>query len=229
MQHLIERNKEKDAIWTLSIVCSIHNGSLKLMQECAWWTVCAKCVQPMWHLTCTQQQLAEIHVIMMIQFWSNLLGLLTGFHRVPSIHASTNVIPTGFVSRCRWSLSIWSISDACACRVQASVRLLKMLRHIISKVKIFSDWCSVGTVLLLKCCSSLALWVFDFFLDFLECCSSLTFWDCYKLFVFDFRANLFRWLGLTSSDATTPLSLKVRRRRRESGPLAWHRQGLFND
>ena len=69
----------------------------------------------------------------------------------------------------------------------------KMLRHIISKVKIFSDWCSVGTVLLLKCCSSLALWVFDFFLDFLECCSSLTFWDCYKLFVF------------TSSDAATPL------------------------
>ena len=97
----------------------------------------------------------EIHV--KIQFWSNLLGLLIGFHWVPSIHALTNVIPTGFVSRCRRSLSIWSISDACTCRVQASVRLLKMLRHIISKVKIFSDWCSVGTVLLLKCCSSLAL------------------------------------------------------------------------
>ena len=175
------------------------------MQECVWWTVYAyaKCVQPMWHLTCTQQQLAEIHV--KIQFWSNLLGLLIGFHWVPSIHASTNVIPTGFVSRCRWSLSIWSISDACTCRVQASVRLLKMPRHIISRVKIFSDWCSVGTVLLLMCCSSLPLWVFGFLLESLECCSSLTFWDCYKLFVFDFRPDLFRWLGLTSSDATTPL------------------------
>ena len=175
MQHLIERNKKKDAIYSL-----FHShGLLKLMQECVWWTVCAKCVQPMWHLTCTQQQLAEIHV--KIQFWSNLLGLLIGFHWVPSIHASTNVIPTGFVSRCRWSLSIWSISDACACRVQASVRLFKMLRHIISKVKIFSDWCSVGTdldcppfeVLLL----TLPLWVFGFFLESLQCCSSLTLWD----------------------------------------------------
>ena len=184
MQHLIERNKKKDAIYSL-----FHSyGSLKLMQECVWWTVCAKCVQPMWHLTCTQQQLAEIHVIMMIQFWSNLLGLLIGFHRVPSIHASTNVIPTGFVSRCRWSLSIWSICDACACRVQASVRLLKMLRHIISKVKslltsavlaLFSSW------------SAVLPWLFEsllFFLDFLECCSSLTFRDRYKLFVFDFLA-----------------------------------------
>ena len=125
--------KRKTAIYSL-----FHShGSLKLMQECVCWTVCAKCVQPMWHLTCTQQQLAEIRVI--TQFWSNLLGLLIGFHRVPSIHASTNVIPTGFVSRCRRSLSIWSISDACTCRVQASVRLLKMLRHIIGKVKMFAD------------------------------------------------------------------------------------------
>ena len=139
--------------------------------------MCKVCVQPMWHLTCTQQQLAEIRVI--IQFWSNLLGLLIGFHRVPSIHASTNVIPTGFVSRCRWSLSIWNISDACTCRVQASVRLLKILRHIISKVNIFSDWCSVGTVLdcppleVLLFLASLSLWIFPgipgvlFFLDFL--------------------------------------------------------------
>ena len=116
---------------------------------------------------------------MIIQFWSNLLGLLIGFHRVPSIHASTNVIPTGFVSRCRWSLSIWNISDACTCRVQASVRLLKILRHIISKVNIFSDWCSVGTVLdcppleVLLFLASLSLWIFPglpgvlFFLDFL--------------------------------------------------------------
>ena len=127
---------------------------------------------------------------------------------------------------------LWSICDACACRVQASVRLFKMLRGIISKVNIFSDWCNVGTdldcppleVLLL----TLPLWGFGFFLDFLECCSSLTFWDCYKLFVFDFRADLFRWLGLMSSDATTPLPLKVRRQR-QSGPWAWHRQGLFSD
>ena len=100
MQHLIERNKKKDAIYSL-----FHShGLLKLMQECVWWTVCAKCVQPMWHLTCTQQQLAEIRVI--IQFWSNLLGLLIGFHWVSSTHASTNVIPTGFVSGCRRLLSI---------------------------------------------------------------------------------------------------------------------------
>ena len=107
---------------------------------------------------------------MKIQFWSNLLGLLIGFHWVPSIHASTNVIPTHFVSRCRWSLSISSICDACTCRVQASVRLLKMLRHIIRKVKFFSDWCSVGTVLdcpplevlLLNALNlaSLSLWIF---------------------------------------------------------------------
>ena len=176
MQHLIERNKKKDAIYSL-----FHPyGALKLMQECVWWTVYAyaKCVQPMWHLTCTQQQLAEIHV--KIPFWSNLLGLLIGFHWVPSIHASTNVIPTGFVSRCRWSLSIWSISDARTCRVQASVRLLKMLRHIISKAKTFPDWCSVGTVLdcpppeVLFVLASLSLWIFPgipavlFFLDVLR-------------------------------------------------------------
>ena len=191
------------------------------MQECVWWTVYAyaKCVQPMWHLTCTQQQLAEIHV--KIQFWSNLLGLLIGFHWVPSIHASTNVIPTGFVSRCRWSLSIWSISDACACRVQASVRLFKMLRHIISKVKIFSDWCSVGTVLdcppLEVLLLNLPLWVFGFFLESLECCSSQRF-------------------GITTSySSSRPQMLQRRfwafkvRRRRQSGPWAWHGQGLFND
>ena len=54
-----------------------------------------------------------------------------------------------------------------------------MLRHIISKVKIFSDWCSVGTDLdcppleVLLFLASLSLWIFPgipglmFFLDFL--------------------------------------------------------------
>ena len=174
----------------------------------------------MWHLTCTQQQLAEIHV--KIQFLPNLLRLLIGFHWVPSIHASTNVIPTHFVSRCRWSLSIWSICDACTCRVQASVRLLKMLRHIISKVKTFSDWCSVGTVLdcppleVLLFLASLSLWIFPGLPG--------------VLFL------IWRFGITTSYSSSHPQMLqrrfwafKVRRQRRQSGPWAWHRQGFFND
>ena len=172
MQHLIERNKKKDATYSL-----FHShGLLKLMQECCGGlyvqSVCAT------HVTSNMHPAAACRDSCESQFWSNLLGLLIGCHWVPSIHASTNVIPTCFVS-CRWSLSIWSISDACACRVQASVRLLKVLRHIISKVNIFSDWCSVGTVLdcppleVLLFLASLSLWIFPgipgvmFFLDFL--------------------------------------------------------------
>ena len=165
MRHLIERNKKKDATYSL-----FHShGLLKLMQVCCGGlyvpsVVCAT------HVTSNMHPAAACRDSCESQFWSNLLGLLIGCHWVPSIHASTNVIPTCFVSRCRWPLSIWSISDACICRVQASVRLLKMLRHIIRKVKIFSDWCSVGTVLdcpplevlLLNALNlaSLSLWIF---------------------------------------------------------------------
>ena len=97
VQHLNRTEKKKDRYCLFP-----SHGSLKLMQECLWWT-CAKCVQPMWHPTCTQQ-LVEIHGI--IQFRSNLLGLLIRFRWVPSIHASTNMIPTSFVSRCRRSVSV---------------------------------------------------------------------------------------------------------------------------
>ena len=50
-----------------------------------------------------------------------------------------------------------------------------------------------STVLLLKCCSSLPLWVFGFSWTSWSAVLNLTFWDYYKLFVF------------TSSDAATPL------------------------
>ena len=150
MQHLIERNKKKDAIYSL-----FHShGSLKLMQECAWWTVCAKRVQPMWHLTCTQQQLAEILVI--IQFWSNLLGLLIGFPWVPSIHASTNMIPTHFVSRCRWSLSISSICDDALAGCKLLSGCLKCCGTSSVKWRFFLIGAVLAlssTVRLLKCCS----------------------------------------------------------------------------
>ena len=79
------------------------------------------------------------------------LGLQIGSHWVPLIHASNIYCDsqTGFVSRLRRSLSMEYVRRTC--RVQASVRLLKMLQHIVGKVQICSDLRSVGTVLL-KCC-----------------------------------------------------------------------------
>ena len=88
-----------------------------------------------------------------------------------------------------------SISHACTCRVQASVRLLKMLRHIITKVKILVQCWHCPPP---KCCSSLPLWVFEFCPGLPGVPFFLEFWDYYKWFIFDFRPDLFRWLVRTS-------------------------------
>ena len=65
-----------------------------------------------------------------------------------------------------------SISDACTCRVQASVRLLKMLRHIIGK-EMTSAALALSSSCMLFFLASLSQWILSgilgalFFLDFL--------------------------------------------------------------
>ena len=150
----------------------------------------------MWHLTCTQQQLAEIRVI--IQFWSNLLGFWLVFHRVPSIHASTNVIPTGFVSRFRWSMHALAgcklLSGCLKCCGTSSVKWRCLLTSAV--LALFSSW------------SAVLPWLFES-LNF-----SWTSWSAVLPWLFgtatsyssSISGQIFFKLGLTSSDATTPLS-----------------------
>ena len=108
-----------------------------------------------------------------------------------------------------------------------------MLRHIISKVKIFSDWCSVGTDLdcpppeVLFFLASLSLWIFPglpgvlFFLDVL---------GLLQVIRLRFPGQIF--FDDSGSRPQMPQrrfwAVKVRRRR-QSGPWAWHGQGFFHD
>ena len=116
--------KRKTAIYSL-----FHShGSLKLMQERVWWSVCNPCDTQLAPST----QRVEIHVI----WTSDFCLVATGFPQCMRLSMSINVIPTNFVSRLRRS-SLSIVHLQCDCRVQVSVRLLKMLRRIVCKVKIF--------------------------------------------------------------------------------------------
>ena len=156
----------------------------------------------MWHLTCTQHTTCRDSCD--LDFW-----LLLGCHWVPSVHASVNVyinvIPTSFVSRLRRSsLPIGYLQ--CDCRVQVSVRLLKMLRRIVCKVKIF-----LAIAMLVTSSWSDALpWLFEFFQ-----------YSTPKIFP---SASLFDDSGLTTSDAATPLSgTQGEEINASSSPWAWRR------
>ena len=171
------------------------------MQQCVWWTVYAKCVQPMWHLTCTQQQLAEIHV--KIQFWSNLLGLLIGFHRVPSIQLMwfQRVSSVDVGGRCLYR--------AFAMHALAGCKLLSGCLKCCGTSSVKWRFFLIGAVLaLFSSWSAVLPWLFES-LNF-----SWTSWSAVLPWLFgtatsyssSISGQIFFKLGLTSSDATTPLS-----------------------
>ena len=152
-----------------------------------------------------------------MQFWSNLLGFLIGFHWVPSIHASTNMIPTSFAGRCRRSLSVehfrcMHLQGASFCHAAwngCGTSSGKMTIFLTSAVLAHVD-----TVLLL-----------------LKCCSSLIFFTLRQVIRFRFPSRYGRIFfddsGLTSSHASTPLSGALQGQETEaSGPWAFHRPGF---
>ena len=133
-----------------------------------------------------------------LDFWLVSTGFprymrqLMWFQRVSSVDVGGRCLYGAFAMHALAGCKL--LSGCLKCCGTSSVKWRCLLASAV--LALFSSW------------SAVLPWLFEslfFFLDFLECCSSLTFWDCYKLFVFDFRADLFRWLGFTSSDATTPL------------------------